>query len=131
MGTRSASVAASWTPERRARASALARAKFADPAYREAHRRRSIEANGRPHRRAQSSAWMKQLNQRIRDDDNLRRKVIRGSKRARANPAFKAIQSAVQKDLFVRRPELRIQARYHMLGIVRRQRKQREANNAT
>jgi hypothetical protein len=66
--------------------------------------------------RARRSARMKSLNMRIRDDDALRVKVIRGQRRVRNNPIYKLIQAAVMKDI-MSRPDMRRAARNHCIKI--------------
>lgn len=107
----------SWTPERRAAQAERMRQRFKDPAHRAAHAAKMAKAMQDPARRAASSARMKKLNARIRDDDTLRAKVIRGQKRVRRAPQYRAIQSAVMKDLMARRRELRRGARFHCISI--------------
>lgn len=69
-----------------------------------------------PAMRAASSERMSRLNARMRDDAKLKQKCIRGQKRARRQPAYRAIQSLVMKDIMAR-PGARSRARRHCVAI--------------
>lgn len=59
---------------------------------------------------------MKLLNQRIRDDAELRGKVIRGQRKARSAPGYRAMQALTMRET-MKRPELRRLARFHCAAI--------------
>lgn len=100
-----------WTEERRAAWGPQVRARW----------RRGIYAKRSPARiseqdRAGRSARMKALNVRMRDNDGLKAKCIRGQKRTRRNGAYRQVQAAVMKDVMAR-PEMRRAARNHCIRI--------------
>lgn len=107
---------ASWTPERRLAHAKRLRTKWRDPNYRARQSKSRAKAMECPLRRAASSTRMKILNQRIRNDDALRNKVIRGQKRVRRSPEYRAMQSLVMKEI-MSRPEQRRRARFHCIKI--------------
>lgn len=107
---------ASWTPERRAAQAQRMRNRFRDPAEREKQRVRATALMADPERRAAASARMKRLNARMRDDEVLRAKCIRGQKRTRRAPAFRKMQSLVMSELMAR-PDMKRMARFHCLRI--------------
>ncbi|MGD0420570.1 MAG: hypothetical protein ABSA68_13490 [Xanthobacteraceae bacterium] len=100
-----------WTPERRTAFGVTMRKRWRAGQY--AGRRAATVTETE---RAARSGRMKRLNGRMRDDEALKNKCIRGQKRVRQSPAYRAIQSAVMADV-MSRPELRRQARYHCIKI--------------
>jgi len=110
-GTREA-----WTPERRAAQAARMRERYRNPSARRKQAEHLARVRARPEVRAAASARMKRLNARIRDDDKLRGKVIRGQKRVRRSPQYRAMQSLVMTDV-MSRPENRRAARFHCIRI--------------
>lgn len=109
--------ATSWTPERRLAFAKHMKARWRDPAYRDlVVRRRRERGPQSSERRAAASVRMKLLNARMRDDEKLKNKCIRGQKRVRRSPAYRAIQSAVMKDIMAR-PDLRRAARFRLIKL--------------
>lgn len=105
-----------WTPERKAAMAQRMRTRWKDPDYRRDQSRKRAAAMQDPARRAAASARMKRLNARMRDDEELMRKCVRGQKKVRRTPAYRAMQSAVMTDIMAR-PELRRRARFHCIAI--------------
>ncbi len=107
-----------WTPERRAAFSKQQKLRWRDPALREAARQRATKAMADPTKRAQASARMKRLNEQMRSDAALKKKCVRGMKRVRREPSYRAMQALVMKDT-MSRPENAEKARRHACEINR------------
>lgn len=112
---------ASWTLERRARQAEIMRARNRDRHF----LRRKATSYISPEEREARRARMKKLNQRIRDDADLREKVIKGQKRVRREPAYRAMQAEVMRDLMARRPDLRRRAKWHCVEINKKAKRKR------
>lgn len=102
---------APWTPERKAAHSLRMRARWSAGEF---STRAAPAIDDRE--RAARSARMSRLNLRMRDDDVLKAKCVRGQKRVRRSQFYRAIQSAVMTDI-MSRPELRRMARFHCITI--------------
>ena len=100
-----------WTSDRRAAFSASMRKRWRAGAF--ARRRPATISSAE---RSARSVRMKRLNARMRDDDILKNKCIRGQKRIRRSAGYRAIQSAVMTDVMAA-PELRRAARFHCIKI--------------
>lgn len=100
-----------WNAERKAAFSVAMKQRWKRGAY-DARRPAVIDGAERQAR----SGRMKRLNVRMRDDEALKRKCVRGQKRMRRSPQFRAVQSAVMTDIMAR-PELRRAARFHCIKI--------------
>lgn len=100
-----------WTPERRAAFASSMSERWRTGVY--AKRKPAVIS---PNERAARSARASALNIRMRDDEALKRKCVRGMKRVRRSPAYRAIQAAVMVDV-MSRPELRRAARFHCIKI--------------
>jgi hypothetical protein len=107
-----------WTPERKAAMSKRMKARWRNPKYRKAQAARNRKAMADAQRRAAASARMKQLNERMRSDEALKKKCVKGMKRARRKPAYRAMQALVMAET-MSRPELRAAARQHAIAINR------------
>jgi len=103
-----------WTVERKAAFSLAMRKRWRGGVYARRSPARIDTAE-----RAARSARMKTLNMRMRDDGALKRKCVRGQKRVRRSPAYRAVQAAVMTDL-MRSPEMRRMARFHCVKINKR-----------
>jgi len=106
---------ASWTPERKVKQAEIMRRRNREPHF----LKRKAHSFISPDERSARSGRMKRLNQRIRDDHALRAKVIRGQKRARSDPAYRAMQALTMADLMESRPDLKVRAKYHCKKINR------------
>lgn len=106
----------SWTPERRAAHAARLKQRWRDPTYRAAQAEKRRAAMRDPRRRAQASARMKTLNLRMRHDEELKAKCVRGQKRVRRAPAYRETQALVMADIMAR-PEQKRRARFHAIRI--------------
>lgn len=113
-----------WTEDRKVAQSKRMKARWRNPEYRAAQTAKNGANNRNPVRRADASGRMKRLNARMRDDDKLRHKCIRGQKRVRRSPEYRAIQSAVMADI-MSRPEMKRAARLHCKKINRNPRVRR------
>lgn len=100
-----------WPPERREAFSLKVRARWRNGAF--AKRRPATITDAE---RAARSARMKLLNARMRDDEQLKSKCIRGQKRVRRSASYRAMQSLVMTDVMAR-PELRRAARFHCIKL--------------
>lgn len=100
-----------WTPERKAAHAARMRERWRRSVY----AKRAAPTIGEAARAARS-ARMKCLNDRMRDDKELKRKCVRGQKRVRRTQSYRAIQSAVMTATMAR-PELRALAAEHAARI--------------
>jgi hypothetical protein len=66
--------------------------------------------------RSRRRARMASLNIRMRDDETLKAHCVRGQRRVRRAPRFRAIQSAVMTAVMAR-PEMRRMAKFHCIKI--------------
>jgi hypothetical protein len=100
-----------WNAERKAAFRAAMRKRWRSGAY--ARRRpATIDETERARRQARMAA----LNLRMSHDEALKAKCVRRQKRARRSPAYRAVQSAVMREL-MSSPEMRRTARYHAIRI--------------
>jgi len=100
-----------WTPERKAAYRIAVRKRWRQGIY---ARRRAAVITAAEHEAR--SARMKALNRRMQHDDALKAKCIRGQRRVRRSPQYRAVQAAVLKDI-MSRPEQRRRARFHCVRI--------------
>lgn len=107
---------ASWTPERRRAQGKRMKKRMRDKTVRAETLARLEKANSDPANRAAASVRMKQLNNRMSTDDKLKAKCVRGQKRVRQDPTYRAIQSAVMTDI-MSRPENKAKARNHVTKL--------------
>jgi hypothetical protein len=71
-----------------------------------------------PERKAASAERMKRLNERMRTDPALKTKCVKGQKRARRKPGYRAMQALTMAETMAR-PEVREKARQHACKINR------------
>lgn len=107
-----------WTPERKAAQAIRMRARCRNPKWRAAQSKKSRAAMADPVKRAQASERMKLLNERMRTDAALKKKCVKGQKRARRKPSYRAVQSLTMKETMAK-PENRETARQHACAINR------------
>jgi hypothetical protein len=100
-----------WTPERRAAFSVHLKDRWSSGVY-ASRQAPTIDAAERYRRSARAS----RLNIRMRDDETLKARCIKGMKRVRRSADYRAIQAAVMTDIMAR-PELRRAARFHCIKI--------------
>ena len=126
-----------WTPERKAAWSRRQKVRWTRPSRRRAQAERSRATMADPEKRAAASKRMKALNERMRRDKALKKKCVRGQRRARRKKRYRAVRSIAMKKTMAR-PENREKARWHCCDINRdpavrarqwdgRRRKQQEA----
>ena len=113
-----------WNEERKAAQARMMRQRWADPVYAATVLARLEAARNSDAGRATASARMKALNVRMRDDEKLRAKCVRGQKRVRRSPAYRAMQALVMADV-MSRPANKEKARKHCRRINRIQRVRR------
>jgi hypothetical protein len=108
-----------WTPKRRATQSWRMRERWADPDF---HERRSENIRAAimadEAYRAKKSGIMKELNGRLRDDEQLDRKRISGLQ-ASWTPPRRAAEAAVMADRHARDPGLRRAGKFALLKFHR------------
>lgn len=102
-----------WTSERKAAWAKIVKAWWKAGVYRRRKRRVCTEAE-----RAASSALMKALNIRMRDDNELKGRCVRGMRRAKRSRAYRDVQAAVMRET-MKRPEMRRGARYRIIAMNR------------
>jgi hypothetical protein len=105
-----------WTRDRRTTQSRRMRRRMRKPQQREKQRVSMTARMQSTAQRLASSMRMKVLNARMRADEKLKAKCIRGQKRVRRSPGYRAMQSLVMKDVMAR-PEMRRTARFHCIKI--------------
>jgi hypothetical protein len=107
-----------WSPDRKLAQAKRMKARWSNPSYRSAQVGRLRLLNNGPEARQQAAQRMKQLNERMRSDKALKKKNVAGQKRARRDPAYRAIQSLVMAETMAQ-PEMRELAREHCRQINR------------
>lgn len=107
-----------WSEERKAAFSIQQKARWRSPKLRAAASERSRNTMADPALRAAKSELMKALNERMRADEALKKKCVKGQKRVRRRKRFRAERSAAMR-LMMRKPENREKARQHAIAINR------------
>lgn len=107
---------ASWTPERRRAQGKRMKKRMRDKTVRAETLARLRAANDDPANRTAASVRMKQLNNRMSTDDKLKAKCVRGQKRVRRDPVYRATQALVMADI-MSRPENKAKARKHVTKL--------------
>jgi hypothetical protein len=107
-----------WSDERKAAFSEQQKARWRDPKLRKAARERGRKIMTDPAMLAAKSELMKALNERMRTDETLKKKCVKGQKRVRRRKRFRAKQSAAMRQM-MRKPENRERARQHAIAIDR------------
>jgi len=100
-----------WSAERKASFAAMVRKRWRTGVY----ARRLIAQIADAERQARAER-MRALNRRMQHDEQLKAKCVRGQRKVRRSPDYRAIQSALMKDIMAR-PELRQRARFHCVRI--------------
>nr|WP_311538547.1 hypothetical protein [uncultured Bradyrhizobium sp.] len=107
-----------WSAERKAAHAKRMKARWSNPAYRSAQVGRLRALNNGATARAAASERMRQLNERMRSDDALKRKCVSGMTKSRRDPAYRKMQSLVMAET-MSRPENKAKAREHCASINR------------
>lgn len=107
-----------WSDERKAAFSRQQKARWRDPKLRKAARDRGRKAMADPAKRAAKSELMKAFNERMRTDEALKKKCVKGQKRVRRRKAFRTKRSAQMREMMAK-PENRARARQHAIAINR------------